>query len=78
MFVCLSVCLSPKISVTTEPIGFYSSGNIPTGPVVVLGYFLGIGTLLFSRFYFLQQIFSAPLKIHGRILAHIPFIMNHD
>ena len=35
-----SVCLSLKISVTTEPIGFYSSGNIPTGPGVVLGYFL--------------------------------------
>ena len=38
--VCLSVRLSLKISVTTEPIEFYSSGNIPTGPVVVLGYFL--------------------------------------
>ena len=37
----LSVRPSLKISVTTEPIGFYSSGNIPTGPVVVLGYFLG-------------------------------------
>ena len=37
----MSVCPSLKISVTTEPIGFYSSGNIPTGPVVVLGYFLG-------------------------------------
>ena len=34
--VCLSVCPSLKISVTTKPIGFYSSG-----PVVVLGYFLG-------------------------------------
>ncbi len=40
--VCLSVCpsgypsvsLSLKISVTTEPIVFYPSGNIPTGPVV--------------------------------------------
>ena len=39
--VCLSVCQSLKISVTTEPIIFYYSGNIPTGPVVVLGYFLG-------------------------------------
>ena len=37
----MSVCPSLKISVTTEPIGFYSSGNIPTGPVVFLGYFLG-------------------------------------
>ena len=36
-----SVCPSLKISVTTKPIGFYSSGNIPTGAVVVLGYFLG-------------------------------------
>ena len=41
MSVCLSVRPFLKISVTTEPIGFYSSGNIPTGPVVVLGYFLG-------------------------------------
>ena len=37
----MSVRLSLKISVTTEPIGFYFPGNIPTGPVVVLGYFLG-------------------------------------
>ncbi len=37
----MSVRLSLKISVTTKPIGFYSSGNIPDGPVVVLGYFLG-------------------------------------
>ena len=39
--VCLSVRLKLKILVTTEPIGFYSSGNISTGPVVILGYFLG-------------------------------------
>ena len=38
---CLSVCLSLKISITTKPIGLNSSGNIPTGPVVVLGCFLG-------------------------------------
>ena len=38
--VCLTVRLSLKILVTTESIGFYSSGNIPTGPVVVLSYFL--------------------------------------
>ena len=37
----MSVRLSLKISVTTEPIGFYSSGYIPIGPVVVLSYFLG-------------------------------------
>ena len=37
----MSVRPSLEISVTTEPIGFYSSGNIPTVPVVVLGYFLG-------------------------------------
>ena len=36
-----SVRLKLKISVTTELIGLYSSGNIPTGPVVFLGYFLG-------------------------------------
>ena len=41
MSVCLYVRPSLKISVTTEPIGFYSSENIPTGTVVVLGYFLG-------------------------------------
>ena len=35
-----SVRLKLKISVTTEPIGFYSPGNISTGPVVVLSYFL--------------------------------------
>ena len=36
-----SICLSLKISVTTGLIGFYSLGNIPTGPVMVLGNFLG-------------------------------------
>ena len=41
MSICPSVCLSLTVSATTEPIGFYSSWNIPTGPVVVLGYFIG-------------------------------------
>ena len=41
---CLSVRLMLKISVTIEPIGLYSLGNIPTGPVMVLSYFLGGGT----------------------------------
>ena len=40
MSVCPSVCLKLKISVTTKPIGLYSSGNIPTGPGMVLSYFL--------------------------------------
>ena len=42
---CLSVRLKLKISVITEPIGLYSSGNMPTGPVVVLSYFLEGWTL---------------------------------
>ena len=37
----MSVRLKFKISVTTEPIGFYSSWNISAGPVVVLSNFLG-------------------------------------
>ena len=41
MSVCPSVYLSLKISVTTEPIEFYSSWNIPTGPVLVFGHLLG-------------------------------------
>ena len=46
MSVCPSVSLSLKISIITEPIGLYSSKNIPTGPVVVFGYFLwGLHTL---------------------------------
>ena len=40
----MSVCLKLKISVTTEPIGLYSSGKIPTGPVMVLSYYRGGGT----------------------------------
>ena len=39
-----SVCPYLEISVTTKPIGFYFSGNLLTGPVVVLGNFLGGGT----------------------------------
>ena len=36
------VCLKLKISVTTAPIGLrFSSGNIPSGAVMVLSYFLG-------------------------------------
>ena len=38
----LSVCPSVRpFLVTTEPIGFCSSGNIPIGPVVVVGYYIG-------------------------------------
>ena len=40
MSVCPSVRLKLKTSVTAEPNGLYSSGNITTGPVVVLSYFL--------------------------------------
>ena len=40
MSVRLSVCLKLKIQVTNELIGLYSSKNIPTGPVMVLSYFL--------------------------------------
>ena len=36
----MSVRPSLKISVSNEPIGFYSSGNTSTGPVVIF-YFLG-------------------------------------
>ncbi len=44
MSVRLPVRPSLKILVTTKPIGFYSPGCIPTGPVVVLSIFLGAGT----------------------------------
>ena len=37
----MSIRPSLMFMVTTEPIGFYSLGNIPTGPVVVVAYFLG-------------------------------------
>ena len=37
----MSVRLMLKISVTAEPIGLYSYGNIHTSPMVVLSYFLG-------------------------------------
>ncbi len=37
--VCSYVRLSLEISITTETIGFYSSANILTGPVVILCYF---------------------------------------
>ena len=41
MSVCPSVCLKLRILVTTEPIRLYFSGNIPTGLVMLLSYFLG-------------------------------------
>ena len=37
----VSVRPSLKISVTTAQIEIHSSGNIPAGPVVVLGFFFG-------------------------------------
>ena len=40
----MSVRLKLKISVTTEPIGFFSSRYIPIGPVGVYAIFLGGGT----------------------------------
>ena len=69
--VCLSVCQSLKISVTTGPIIFYYSGNIPTGPVVVLGYFLGgwdtpnppKNKKIPPHFFFLLKIFLVLLRI---------------
>ena len=36
----MSVFLKFNFPVTTEPIGFYSSWNISTGPMVVLSYLL--------------------------------------
>ena len=41
MSVCVSICLKLIISVPTELIWFYSSGIIPTSPMMVLSYFLG-------------------------------------
>ena len=45
-----SVRLKIKILITAEPIGLYSSGNIDTGPAVVLGYFVGGGIKLFENY----------------------------
>ena len=45
----MSVCLKLKILVTTEPIGLYSSGIIPTGPVLVFNYFLRGWLLVFIK-----------------------------
>ena len=40
----MSICLKLKISVTTEPIGLYSSTNIPIASGMGVRYFLGGGT----------------------------------
>ena len=62
MSVRLSVLPSPKISVTTEPI--HSLGNIPTGPVVVLAYFLkGMGHPPPNFYEF--AIYSRKFPIHS-------------
>ena len=69
-----------KISVTEGPIGFYSSGNIPNGPVVVLSYFLlGWDTpklqkmnyffIFFMYLYFLQE--AVPLASRGSVFEGI-------
>ena len=81
MSVRLSVRLSLKISVTTEPIGFYSSENIPTGPVVVLGYFIGGLNTPTTPFpdknnppWFFRQVIKKPLEARGKALVLIYII----
>ena len=65
MSVRLSVCpfvrLKLKISETAEPIGFYSSGNILTGPMVVLGYFL-----VYLMMHIIKTFFNYPLGLESR------------
>ena len=61
MSVRLSVHPSLKISVTTEPIRFYSSGKIPTGPVVVLGFFLGGYDHILLTFFALPTYFFVDI-----------------
>ena len=60
-----SVCLKLKISVTAEPIGLYFFGNIPTGPVVVLGYFL--------KGKYLKKTF-----VLDKVVLHISDIRGYD
>ena len=56
----MSVCLSLKITVTTEPVGFYFSGNIPTGLVVVLSFFQSTTSYYF---YIRKQVFEQIFEI---------------
>ena len=44
--------LKLKISITTEPIGFFILGKLHIGPVMVLGYFLHLSLgMVLSYFY---------------------------
>ena len=71
--VCPSVRPSLKISETTKLIGFYSSGNIPTGPVVVLGYiFGGWDTYNPPHFFFFAEDFLGPFFFLLKIIFLLP------
>ena len=81
MSVCLSICLSVRLSLniseTTELIGLYSSGNITTGPVVVLGYFLeGWDTHNPPKNKKIPPHFF-PLKILKSKWGHLPFLISN-
>ncbi len=76
----MSIRLSLKISVTIELIGFYYSENIPTGPVVVLDYFLGkwdtpnppkIKIIPQFLFFFLRRyLFFPNFFSYGEVSSH--------
>ena len=67
----MSVCPSLKILVTTALIGFYFSGNIPTGPVVVLGYFLGGWDTPNP-----QKTKNPPLFLNLKLVVAVPEVLN--
>ena len=72
MSVCPSVCLKLKISVTAESIWFYSSGNIPSGSVVVLGCFLmGWDTPLPRKKYERTILYRRGTSSRGEAASHI-------
>ncbi len=66
----MSVRLSLKILVTTEPIGIYSSGNIPPGPVVFLGY---LDTLTSQKTKKIPLIF---FKISSKLVVAAPLFFK--
>ena len=73
----MSVRLKIKISITAEPNGLFSSGNMPTGSVVVLSSFLGWWGILKPQYIvYIRVDFLLPLRAKPQRLGAKPLVRN--
>ena len=61
------VLLKLKISVTAELIGFYSSGNVPSGPVKLFSWGIGIAASFVIKYQ------KMIISVHVRVVTFFEF-----